>query len=808
MKPGGASSWGRSRLAKLGLLGVMTVLLAAAADTSVLIVRRQAELREISGYNITWVISQATLEVARLHGTIAASLVPGSGIDEDDINLRLDIVANRVLVFNGHDVAAFIATSPEFVAIVAAFRTATATARAELELPPTPGRMLRILNLMSSLNPQLARLAAAANAHGGDGVAEDQRQLSRLHWTFAALLGAMTLCGFGLVAAMTWQNRLLGRAQEEAHRQNHKLQARDLELNTQNARFDAALNNMSHALCMMDAEQRLIVCNIRFLELFGITDHDARAGTPAIDIFRKIAGISRYGSAMITAMSARQLLQARAHASCSFAERDAAGRALAVSQEPMADGGWVATFEDITERQRTEARISFLAHHDALTGLPNRVLFHTRLQEALERHIAHAETVAILCLDLDQFKQVNDTLGHPAGDSLLKIVASRLQSCVREADVVVRLGGDEFAILQTGVRQPECAEALARRVVEELGHVYAIDGHRVVVGASIGIAIASAGLTVADMLLKGADIALYCAKADGRGTFRLFENAMDTRMRAKLAIESDLREALGRNELEVFYQPLIHLASDRVCGFEALLRWRHPTRGMIPPGVFIPIAEELGLIVAIGEFVLHRACADAVGWPGVLKVAVNLSPVQFRSQGLVDAVGRALTASGLPAFRLELEITESALLQDSRAVLAMLHELGALGLRIALDDFGTGYSSLSYLRSFPFAKLKIDQSFIRDIASRSDCEAIVRSVTSLARTLGMTTTAEGVETEEQLDRLRDVGCTEVQGFLFDRPRPVSEIGQWFSSGQLTTIPGPWQVAPPLRAAAHLALSSA
>lgn len=781
---------GASREAKLGLLAVMIFLVAAAAFTSVLIVRRQAALREVSRYNLTWLVSQAALEVSRLHGAIGAALVPGSEIDRDDTELRLDIVENRVQLFAGGEVADFVSKSPELSAIVANFRAAVAEVRAGLDGPASRERMLGLLKLVDELQPSLARLAAKANSRGGELVAADQRHLSVLHWTFAGLLGAITLCGFGLVGAMTWHNRLLALAQDEAARQNSTLQLRDLELNTQNARFNAALTNMSHALCMVDAEQRMIVCNRRFYEFFGVEEDQARPGTPARDVFKAITSIGRYSAGMLDTIFRRQFEQAKHNNSFKFVEQDSTGKALAIAQEPMTGGGWVATFEDITERRRTEARISYMAHHDALTDLPNRVSFQERLQVALEQHALTSETVAILYLDLDQFKQVNDTLGHPAGDALLKKVAARLQSCVRSGDLVVRLGGDEFAILQTGAEQPASAVALSERVVEELGRPHDIEGHRVVIGTSIGVAIANSGLNAADMLIKSADIALYCAKADGRGRFRMFEHAMGTEMQARRAIEADLREALGCGELEVFYQPLFNLESESICGFEALLRWRHPEQGMISPAVFIPIAEELGLIVAMGEWVLNRACADAAAWPDKLKIAVNLSPVQFQSPGLVAAVQHALLLSELPASRLELEITESALLQDSQTVLAMLHELGALGLRIALDDFGTGYSSLSYLRSFPFSKLKIDQSFIKDIAFRADCEAIVRAVNSLASTLGMTTTAEGVETDEQLERLRQVGCTEVQGFLFDRPRPVAEIGRWFPSSRTAATPWP------------------
>ena len=428
------------------------------------------------------------------------------------------------------------------------------------------------------------------------------------------------------------------------------------------------------------------------------------------------------------------------------------------------------------------ARIFFMAHHDALTGLPNRLMFHDRLQEALMQQRRWGDGIALLCLDLDHFKQVNDTLGHPAGDMLLKAVAGRLRECVRDGDMVARLGGDEFAVLQCGARQPERAGELAQRIVEKLGAPYDLGGDRAVVGASVGIAVVTPDLCSADTLLRSADLALYRAKADGRGSFRLFESGMDEQMRARQTIERDLREALAQNEFEMFYQPVFHLQAQCVSGFEALLRWRHPDRGLVPPAQFIPIAEELGLIVPIGEWVLAQACADAATWPDDVMVAVNLSPVQFYSPGLVEAVREALQRSGLPARRLELEITESALLQDSKTVLATLHELRALGLRTALDDFGTGYSSLSYLRSFPFDKLKIDQSFVREMAYRPDCRAIVKSVLDLAHELGMTTTAEGVETEEQLDQLLRDGCTEVQGFLFDRPRPAADIRHWLAPG--------------------------
>ncbi len=641
---------------------MVLALSLSAIYTSTLIVQRQRALREVSRYNLTWLVSQAALEVARLQGMTAAALVPGSGVGDDDVQLWLDIVANRVQVFEGGEIAEFVATSPELRAIVARFRQAAQAGQAAMDEPASPQRLRRLLGLLVGLGPPMSRLAAAANTHGGELVAKDQQQLSHLQWLLAANLGAVTLCAFGLIGALLWHNRLLARAWEEVEQQNRVLEVRDHELLSKNA------------------------------------------------------------------------------------------------------------------------RINFMAHHDVLTGLPNRLRFHEQLDEALGRRLRYGDGVALLCLDLDHFKQVNDMLGHPTGDALLKEMAARLRGCVREGDAIARLGGDEFAVLQCGARQPEAASKLAQRIVEALSAPYDLGADRAVVGASVGIALAAPDLFSADVLLRSADMALYQAKANGRGTFCFFENGMNEQMQARRALELDLREALARGEFEVFYQPLFDLRTQYVCGFEALLRWRHPERGLVTPTAFIPLAEELGIIIPIGEWVVAQACKEAATWPDGVTVAVNLSPVQFRSPGLVGAVRRALADSGLPPRRLELEITESALLHDSEAVLATLHQLRATGLRTALDDFGTGYSSLSYLRSFPFDKLKIDQSFVREMAYRPDCLAIVISVLGLARELGMATTAEGVETEDQLERLRAAGCTQVQGFLFARPRPAAEIRHWFLAG--------------------------
>ncbi|PVM93922.1 putative bifunctional diguanylate cyclase/phosphodiesterase [Caulobacter endophyticus] len=431
--------------------------------------------------------------------------------------------------------------------------------------------------------------------------------------------------------------------------------------------------------------------------------------------------------------------------------------------------------EDIAERKRAEAQIARLAHYDPLTELPNRLLFHKDLSDALARAARREDLVAVHCVDLDRFKVVNDTLGHPVGDALLKAAAERLRACVRDGDTVARLGGDEFAVVQMGLSDLSGATRLAARIVEALEAPFDLLGHQVVIGGSVGVTVSPDDGHDCDELLKKADMALYRAKADGKGTFHFFERAMDEQLQARRALELDLRKALAEGQFELFYQPLFDLEADRVTGCEALLRWFHPERGMVSPGEFIPLAEEIGLIGALGDWVLRAACDEAARWPQHVRLAVNLSPAQFRDRRLAATVVQALAASGLPAERLELEITESVLLQDSASNMAILHDLKALGVRISMDDFGTGYSSLSYLRSFPFDKIKIDQTFVRDILDDADALAIIKAVLDLGASLGITTTAEGVESEEQLHELRRQGCGEIQGYFISRPKPAVEI---------------------------------
>jgi diguanylate cyclase (GGDEF)-like protein len=554
-----------------------------------------------------------------------------------------------------------------------------------------------------------------------------------------------------------------------------ELKDHEEKLKATNVRLDAALDNMSQGLCLYDSANRLMVFNRRFCEIFELPADRLRPGVAFRDVLELSIAAGAHPGKSAADLIAEQAEFVSQHAIGAYHQELSRGRVVAIVHQPMPDGGWVATYEDVTERRRSEARIAFMARHDALTGLPNRTLFGEKIEEAVAGVAREGGGFAVLCLDLDRFKQVNDTLGHHVGDELLRAVAQRLRYCVREGDTVSRLGGDEFAIVQPKIDRPEAAARTAHEIIEILSAPYDVAGHRITIGASIGIALAPSDGAASGKLLKSADVALYRAKADGRGTWRFFEAEMDARLQARRSLELDLRDALEREEFEVHYQPVYDLDHDRISGFEALVRWRHPTRGLIMPAEFITLAEEIGLIIPIGEWVLRRACAEASAWPAHIILAVNVSAAQFTGLTLIQTVKDALADSGLPARRLELEVTESVLLADNVATLAILHMLRDLGIRVAMDDFGTGYSSLSYLRAFPFDKIKIDQSFVRDITADDGPGAIVRAILTLSACLAMRTTAEGVETYEQLKWLRDEGCDEVQGYYFSRPVPAAQI---------------------------------
>jgi diguanylate cyclase (GGDEF)-like protein len=563
----------------------------------------------------------------------------------------------------------------------------------------------------------------------------------------------------------------MARAVQVFKENGEELHERKVQLEQVNTQLDLALNNMAHGLCMFDANRRLIICNDRYGAMYGLPQALTAPGTPIQSILQYLIERKTF------AESAEETLSALASAqNFRVVKTFTDGRLIAVSHQSTADGGWVTIHEDITERQKAEEHIAHLARHDQLTDLPNRVFFREELDKNLRR-LRHGEKFAVLCLDLDRFKSVNDTLGHSIGDKLLRAVASRLIGCIDERDFVARLGGDEFAVVQPNIGRPEDASTLSSRIIERLNEPYDIEGQQLDIGVSIGIAIAPTDGKNTDQLLKNADLAMYRAKADGRGSYCFFEPEMDARIQARRALELDLRSALASGQLQLYYQPLVNAKTGEVRCFEALLRWFHPRLGAVEPAEFVPLAEESGLIGPLGQWVLRAACAEAAKWPSQFRVAVNLSPIQFKNLNLVKVILGALAASGLPASRLELEITESVLLEADPKTLGVLHELHALGIRVVMDDFGTGFSSLNYLRSFPFDKIKIDKSFIHDMSKGGDSIAIVRAIIDLARALKIEVVAEGVENADQLDHLIAEGCTEMQGFYFSKPAPIESFEQ-------------------------------
>lgn len=552
------------------------------------------------------------------------------------------------------------------------------------------------------------------------------------------------------------------------------------EIQSLNRRFKFALDNMSRGLSMFDSDRRLIVCNARYGELYRLPKHLLEPGTPFSDIIAhriatgtSLVGDKRdkgrqspFGDGQIPAQTEM----------ISLTHELVDGRIMQVSYQPVEGGGWVALHEDATEECRQEARIERLAHYDSVTNIANRYFFKERLELAF-RQSASGVGFGVHWIDLDRFKEVNDTFGHPTGDVLLQQVAARLSNAIRTEDFVARLGGDEFAVIQTGVFGTSETDPLAQRLIRVLSEPYMIGALRLEIGASVGVVVAPQQGATPEELIRNADIALYEAKGTGRGCFVNFEPALVEQIQARRSLEADLTDALRSGQFDLHYQPIVDLASGKVTACEALMRWQHPVRGFVSPAVFIPVAEEIGAICELGAFALRRACQDAATWPDGIRVAVNLSAVQFAHVGLFDTVCEALSRAGLHPNRLELEITETVLMRDDAEVIEILNKLRKLGVSIALDDFGTGFSSLNYLRRFPFDKIKIDQSFIRDLPSRSDCVAIVRAIADLAKTLGMSTVAEGVETDDHLYRVAVAGCSAAQGYLLSRPVPRERLAE-------------------------------
>jgi diguanylate cyclase (GGDEF)-like protein len=557
----------------------------------------------------------------------------------------------------------------------------------------------------------------------------------------------------------------------EQRRGEQLLAEKAAELEAMNVRFDAALNNMSQGLCMFDAEQKVVVSNARYGQIYNLGPNQIRPGTTLRQIleYRRETGTN-------FAVAPDIYLKENVKAAKEIQEL-ADGRVVAIARQMMPGGGWITTHEDITDRARNEKRIAFLAQHDLLTGLANRALFAERLDDAAKRLARHGSSFTVLMLDLDRFKNVNDTLGHPAGDRLLVEVARRLKSSLRDTDVLARLGGDEFAIIQENEKsQGEGAIALALRIIGLIEQPFDLDGHRVNVGTSIGIAFAPEHGADAEALLHKADVALYAAKSGGRNDFRVFQPELTDAADVQRSMEGELRDAIARNEFELHYQPVIDVKSRRISGVEAFVRWRHPSRGLLGPEQFLPLAESAGFMSPLGEWILHRACLDAAAWPPHIRIAVNVSAAQFGKGNLFDIVLCTLVDSGLSPDRLELEIADiSRLEKDQPAHLLTIRQLKNLGVSIVLDDCGAGYTSADYLAGFPFGKIKIDKAVVQGLASRRDCAAVVASVLALARGLDIATVAKGVEDDAQYEALLAAGVDFVQGYFFGRPVPHSEL---------------------------------
>jgi diguanylate cyclase (GGDEF)-like protein len=582
-------------------------------------------------------------------------------------------------------------------------------------------------------------------------------------WGRAAAIGLgstiLLLCSIYFLVAVTRKVRQLSTSEASLSQKSHQL--------------DTALNNMSQGLCMFDAQHRLVTCNMRYAEMYGLGPEATRSGVSYSDIVaaRLASGNLPVGVESIVTSLQHDIALPDA---CTI-EKLADGRIVSVNRQSMSDRGWVEIHQDITSQKRAEAELAHMARYDALTGLANRALFTEKANDALARMRDRGKGFSVLMLDLDRFKSVNDSLGHSVGDSLLKIVAERLQRVTSVDDTVARFGGDEFAILHgAGLERSDGAEALAMQILAVITEPYDLDGRRVTIGTSIGITYAPKDGADADGLIKNADLALYKAKGDGGNRYRLFESSMEAEARERQELEDNLRRAIVRGEFELHYQTIVDVESLECRGVEVLVRWRHPTRGLLPPSRFVDLAEESGLIVPLGEWILRKACADAATWPPHLKLAVNLAPAQFEHGDLLAVLRSALAQSGLSPERLKLEITETVLL-SSEHIPALLREIKSLGISIVLDDFGIGYSSLKYLQMFPIDEIKIDKSFIQSMTSRVDCAAIVSAIAGLGRNLDIETTAEGVETIEQFVFLRTAGCQLAQGYFFSRPVPLSNL---------------------------------
>ncbi len=783
----------KARLAQILIGAIIAALVAMSIYTAWMIRERHQMLSAVDRHNVTYAAYQTIVEYERFHTALMRFDRDRTSVALDQARVRFTMLSSRATQLGKGEFLSFTTETPAFRKVVVDLQTAMREFSPVLSGADTDLDVSPLLGSLRPLEHQIAVLAAVATQHSAALVQSDRRSLSQLYRQASALAAGLIVCGLGMATLLGWHNRLLANAHRslsvttrdlaktadelananeivaatntELRRQNQRLQEKESALNARNVLFDAALNNMSQGLCMFDRELQPRVCNRQFEQLFR-----AKLPNPVDESVG-----SEWLRDLVPELAVELEDNIRWDRAAEFETELYDGRLIAVTQRPIEGGGWVATFADVTEQRRAQARIVHMARHDGLTSLPNRYAFRERTQDALNACRDDNAMLAIMFMDLDNFKEVNDTLGHPMGDALLCAVAERLSGCVRDTDMVARFGGDEFAILQPRVESLDAAARLAARIVEEMRQPFLVDGELVYTTGSVGVAIAPKHGSDVVVLQKNADLALYAAKAEGRGTHRVFESQMDEQLASRHVLERDMRDALAGEQFKLLYQPVVELSSGRTAGFEALMRWTHPERGPVPPSTFIPIAEDAGLITEIGRWVLQQACAEAARWPADIKIAVNLSAAQFTRSDIVEDVRTALSRAGLRPERLVVEITESLLLTENVATINKLHRLKALGINIAMDDFGTGYSSLSYLRKYPFDCIKIDRCFVNTVSDGAQSIAIIKTIVQLADALGMTTIAEGVETQEELNALRAAGCPKGQGFLFSQPLPAAEV---------------------------------
>jgi diguanylate cyclase (GGDEF)-like protein len=754
------------------LLGAIILLGIASIKFALAIQEQRAALERTSRYDVAFSASQAVHEYARLITRIAVLASGNADAGVDDVVLRYEILKSRYNTLDQGDFVDFTRKDPWRARLIADFKAVLDAAGPDIPQADDPHANARLLAILKPLESEFVGLASEANSYNGLLVADDQQALFNLHQHFSALTVGLIMAGLLLILVLFSNNRLLGKTSSELKSAAAVLETTQEQLRLQNRIFHIALNNMSQGLCMVDSAGRVQVVNRRLFEIFEIRNAAIHDDWTIADLVHNIGKKKRPDLEST-------ILLCRAGASEEGDQSDirlSDGSIIQVARRGIADGGTVLTCEDVTERTIAQERVAHLARHDSLTDLPNRNMLQQFIEDALARSAETGEKLAVLCLDLDNFKNVNDTLGHAIGDKILRQVGQRISSVCRGGNLVSRIGGDEFVVVQVGVAGRTDPEKLADRIIESLVDPFEIDGKELRTGTSIGIAMAPDNSADAETLLKFADTALYAAKSQGRGKMVFFEKSLQAKLDARQQLELELKIANFDDEFRIEYQPQVETRSGRIKGVEALLRWTSPRRGGVSPAEFIPVAEEIGMIGRLGEWALKKACADAMRWPDDISLAVNVSPIQFTGDDFVATLSEALAETGLAPHRIELEITESLFLAEDDATLQAMNALKAAGIRIALDDFGTGYSALSYIHKFPIDKIKIDRSFVLGLENdRTQNLEIVRAIVAMADSLGIETLAEGVENEGQLSLVAAAGCHQVQGFHFARSVSAQEI---------------------------------